>query len=397
MNKNEDEHAKSLLYHGDDGKAFLPVSVIYGPNGGGKSGVLEAFNCLVQRVMWPIMLMDAETHRFLLENSDFSKCIPFRFNETSPTEPTEFAIFFRVSGFEFRYALSLYNDEIICESLHKRKIGVKRSAMIFERDENGVTLGASMRKEHINTKVNAKMPYLSFLVINYDVESIKMIERWFMVCAGYYMYQKFPNSLIESNAKLNATSESIFDKKIFLQIVSEIDIPIDDYFLEGDKERFNEIYIARKKGDNTYNLNLREESNGTRKLFQLLPIALFTLKAGGVLTIDEMDAGLHPKLLRYIIKLFKNKKINKNNAQLIFTSHDVTTMKGDLFRRDEIWFAAKDDDGASEIYSLYEIRDTSGERVRANAPFDKHYMLGKYGADPYLSNIFSEEWGANSE
>jgi len=395
---NIDEHAESLLHHGDDDKTFLPVSVIYGPNGGGKSGILEAFNCLIQRITWPLILMklEGENQRSFMERSDFSKCVPFLFNETSPNEPTEFTIFFRVDGLEFRYALSLFKNDVVAESLHSKKIGVKRSAMIFERDKNGVTLGASMRKDHINTNVSPNMPYLSFLSISYNIAKIYSINQWFMMCSLYYTAQGIPSILIEPP---KVTPNDIFDKKRFLEIVAEIDIPIDGYAIKhgDDKDSAHDIYVIRKKDGKTFNLNLREESQGTRKLFNLLPIALVALKAGGVLIIDEMDASLHPKLLRYIIKLFKNKKVNTNNAQLIFTSHDVTTMKGDLFRRDEIWFAAKNDEGASEIYTLYEIRDTDGTRVRANAPFDKQYMQGRYGADPYLSNMLSDEWMENRE
>jgi len=396
---NIDEHIESLLHHGDDSKFFLPVSAIYGPNGGGKSGILEAFNCLVQRITWPISLMkmDNVQQKALMEHLDFAKCTPFMFNETSPTEPTEFTIFFRTSGLEFRYVLSLNIDNIAFESLHMKKIGGTRSAMLFERNQNGVTLGASMRKENVNTEVNANMPYLSFLAINYKIKNIELVSTWFMMCSLYHIFQSVPFIQLELVGMPN--NDIAFDKKLFLQMVNEIDITIDDYCIaHGEhKEKSNEIYTIRKKGNQAYNLNLREESQGTRKLFQLLPVALLALKSGGVLVIDEMDASLHPKLLRYIIKLFKNKKFNNNNAQLIFTSHDVTTMKGDLFRRDEIWFAAKNDEGVSEIYSLYEIRDTDGARIRANAPFDKQYLQGKYGADPYLSNILSEEWGKNHE
>ena len=105
--------------------------------------------------------------------------------------------------------------------------------------------------------------------------------------------------------------------------------------------------------------------------------------------IDELDAKLHPKLLRYVISMFKNPKVNKNGAQLIFTSHDMATMKNTVFRRDEIWFAALDDNHSSEIYSLYEIRREDNERVNSTAAFDKQYLEGRYGADPYLQNMLN--------
>ena len=66
-------------------------------------------------------------------------------------------------------------------------------------------------------------------------------------------------------------------------------------------------------------------------------------------------------------------------------------MNSQVFRRDEIWFACKNAEKESEIYSLYEIRDENGEHIRANASFSKQYLAGKYGADPYLDKMLNWE------
>ena len=107
--------------------------------------------------------------------------------------------------------------------------------------------------------------------------------------------------------------------------------------------------------------------------------------------VDELDAKLHPKLLRYVILLFKDPELNKGGAQLLFTSQDVSTMRNDVFRRDEIWFAARDEDEASQLWSLSDLHEPNGNLVSKNAAFDKQYLSGRYGADPYLTRI--EEWG----
>ena len=108
--------------------------------------------------------------------------------------------------------------------------------------------------------------------------------------------------------------------------------------------------------------------------------------------IDELDAKLHPKLLRYVISLFKNKEINKYGAQLLFTSHDMYTLKNTIFRRDEIWFAAENASHESEIYSLHEIRGEDNDRIKNTAAYDKQYLEGRYGADPYLSNMLGGDF-----
>ena len=111
-----------------------------------------------------------------------------------------------------------------------------------------------------------------------------------------------------------------------------------------------------------------------------------------MVVVDELDAKLHPKLLRYIIMLFKNPDVNQHGAQLLFTSHDMSTMKNTVFRRDEIWFAAEDDDHQSKIYSLSDIRQEDNTRIKNTAAYDKQYLEGRYGADPYFSNMTGGDW-----
>ena len=124
--------------------------------------------------------------------------------------------------------------------------------------------------------------------------------------------------------------------------------------------------------------------------FSVLPYVIIALNEGRLIIIDELDAKLHPKLLKYIITLFKTPDINKNGAQLLFTSHDLTTMNNTVFRRDEIWFAALNSARESEIYSLYDIRTVDDKHINNTASYSKQYLDGRYGADPYLRNIL--EW-----
>ena len=155
-----------------------------------------------------------------------------------------------------------------------------------------------------------------------------------------------------------------------------------------------EIYLTHESSDGT-ELELGEESNGTRKLLNLVPPFLRALEGGCLVVSDELDAKLHPKLLKYLITLFTNRAINKNGAQLVFTSHDMTTLNSSVFRRDEIWFAAKTPEGPSTLYSLSGIADVDGKRVRTQNSYDKRYLAGRYGADPYLKGML--EWGGADE
>ena len=110
-----------------------------------------------------------------------------------------------------------------------------------------------------------------------------------------------------------------------------------------------------------------------------------------LINLDEDVSFDFVRVLKYIIMMFNDMKISRHGAQLIFTSHDLSTMNSEVFRRDEIWFAAKGNKENSKLYSLVEFKNDKGESVRKDAKFDKQYLEGKYGADPYLRKII--DWG----
>lgn len=358
---------------------LLPVGVLYGPNGGGKTNLLRALSCLISLVVRPIRELEKNRNPLIVQQP--VDCNPFLFDETSSLEPTEFRIYFRQRENEYQYYLSIFEGEVIAESLSRRKIGAKKPARLFDRDESGIVLGSSLKSKGLNTSVNAKMPYLSFLAINYDLDYIRDAQDWFEAC----IIRSYANPFVERQIILS--KDDAFEKN-FIRLLNDMDIDISGYrFDEGDKH----FYLQRVLNDRSYELPFTKESAGTQKLFAALPVVLIALREGRLLVIDELDAKLHPKLLRHVISLFKNPEINKHGAQLLFTSQDISTMKNTVFRRDEIWFAAIGDDHASEIYSLYDIRREDDERVNSTAAFDKQYLEGRYGADPYLQNMLDVE------
>ena len=190
-----------------------------------------------------------------------------------------------------------------------------------------------------------------------------------------------------------AVSKSEDVKRLMLQMIQEMDLDIIDFRVEENENDRIEVFTKHIVNDYEAELNLFDESSGTKKLFGLLPFIAKSLLKGTTLVIDELDAKIHPVLLRYLIMTFSDMEKNKNGAQLIFTSHDLSTMNSEVFRRDEIWFAALDENHSSQVYSLYEIRREDNERVNNTAAYDKQYLEGRYGADPYLQNMLSGgEW-----
>ena len=132
---------------------------------------------------------------------------------------------------------------------------------------------------------------------------------------------------------------------------------------------------------------MEEESAGTLKMFALYQKLQDVLQKGGVYCIDELNARLHPLLVRNFILIFLNPEVNVNHAQLIFTTHDTWQLSNQLLRRDEIWFTEKDSDGVSTLYSLADFVDEDGSKIRKDESYEKNYLLGKYGAIPTLKTI----------
>ena len=136
--------------------------------------------------------------------------------------------------------------------------------------------------------------------------------------------------------------------------------------------------------DKTASIPLEEESDGTLKMFALYPALQDALETGGLLCIDELNARLHPLLVRSFLITFLDPKINKNHAQIVFTTHDTWQLSNNLLRRDEIWFTDKAEDGTTTLYSLADFVDKDGDKIRKDESYEKNYLLGKYKAIPSL-------------
>ena len=373
------EFSESLIEK-DSASPLLPVSVIYGPNGGGKTNLIKALACLISTVVKPIRDLGKTRERLIIQHK--TPCIPFLLDEESKENGTEFLIFFRTGGNEYRYSLSLKKEQVLSESLHWKAIGGKKPGLVFDRIDGDISLGSRINKSSVNTNVNPKMPYLSFLAINYNFPIIAEVIKWFESC----IIRNYANMDIESSFIVFSDDSW---KNRFIRAMNDLDIDIVDYRINEDENR---VYTTRLVDGRSYDLPYDYESAGTKKLISVLPFILLALHEGRPTVIDELDAKLHPKLLRYIINLFRNPEINRHGAQLLFTSQDLTTMRNDVFRRDEIWFAYESEAHDSRIYSLYDIRDENDRHINNTAAYDKQYLEGRYGADPYLQNILGDEW-----
>ena len=385
-----DMQAAAISEHEDriikdyDGEAYLPVAAIYGPNGGGKSNVLEAISKLVAKILRPIYATaDTEGHAFLQRKIIVE---PFAFLEEYRESPTEFELFFRTDSAEYRYILHVKRDVVMYESLDRVKLETGRRSALFTRDDNGIVLKGAFAKLKVSDDLSKTLTLLSYLGIAYKGNSVvKDVLGWFE--SGVH-FLNYGNPIQELRMAVSSSEEV---KQLMLEMIQEMDLDIVDFRVEEKEDDKIEVLTKHRVGDVETEINLSDESSGTKKLFGLLPFIAASLLDGTVLVIDELDAKIHPLLLGHVIMMFNDMKINRRKAQLIFTSHDLSTMNSEVFRRDEIWFVAKGNAQNSKLYSLVEFKNEKGESVRKDAKFDKQYLEGKYGADPYLRRII--DWG----
>ena len=378
------EHEDRIIKDKDE-ELYLPVSAVYGPNGGGKSNVLEALHSLVTKVLRPLYATSnneeiaIKMKKLVIE--------PFAFEEGTRNEPTEFELFFRTEMAEYRYELAVKKEIIEYERLDRIKLETGRKSALFERDEDEITLKGAFARLKTSDELSDTLPLLSYLGITYSKnEVVQDVLDWFDEEIDFLNYG---NPMQELRM---AVSKSEDVKRLMLQMIQEMDLDIVDFRVDEKENDRIEVFTKHIVDEYESELNLYDESSGTKKLFGLLPFIAKSLLRGTTLVIDELDAKIHPVLLKYLIMTFSNMEKNKKGAQLIFTSHDLSTMNSEVFRRDEIWFVAKGKRQNSKLYSLVEFKNKKGESVRKDAKFDKQYLEGKYGADPYLRKII--DWGS---
>ena len=384
---NITDHENEIIVDNNDGAKYLPLASIYGPNGSGKSNVLSALNSLLVKIMRPICAA-CDKNDCSEKNKKKPNIVPFRFDIISINEPTEFEIFFRSKKAEYKYVLHVKEDIVIYESLSKLNFNSSKEIKLFYKDTNlskQIWLNKTYFKNINVSGISESLPILSYLgITNKDIDVIKDVLRWL---EGGIETVNYGNPYTEARILL---IKGNFKKEMLIKMLKEADIDIDGYRTE-EKDEEIKVFTKHIVDDYEQELSLADESNGTVKLFALLPMIIDSIKRGTTLVVDELDAKLHPKLLEYIIELYRNPSKNKKGAQLVFTSHDLMTMTAELFRRDEIWFVAKNNEQASKLYSLVEFKKENGKAPRKDEKYGKQYLEGRYGADPYFKRMINWE------
>lgn len=388
------EHESHVVDIAND--KLLKVAAIYGANASGKSNVYDAFDYMTYYVAESFNFGGEEDSRRKKEN-DYPKVTPFLFDERSCDEETTFEVFYvdnaENSGKIYQYGFSLKRDEVVEEWLYsKAKTARNNYRTIFYRKKgeeleiNGFSknhvenIKASLNKETLIVSLGAKL----------RVAKLKKVRDWFLnndildfgdPAENFFRSRMLPEDFVDSKEVQGNVVKyfASFDEAI--QDFNVEKLPQED---EKETSKSYRIDALHKMTDSQKMaaIPLKMESSGTLKMFALYPSLKDVLDNGGTLFIDELNARLHPLLVRNIILTFLSPEINTQNAQLIFTTHDIWQFSNELLRRDEIWLVKKNRDGVSELYSLADFKDEDGNKVRRDEALSKKYLTGIYGAIP---------------
>ena len=388
---------------------LLPSVAIYGKNGGGKSNIIRAFWLAVQFIR--------NAQRTQHEKASIP-VHPFLLDDISADMPSSFEFQYVLDGVRYVYGFSATKTEVTEEYLfHAPK---RQKALVFSRTGQTFSFRENPEKKRRQLISEAVAPNQLYFAVACTMNETACIEamRWFREAIFFSRdYTDIPEQLLtyqEDPAMLQSISNyarmadvGIQDMKFEVKdtdLIDEKKFPPD--LPEGIKTALVQFMKALADAPNAsetklrlgeinavsfhrgidrdgkaalYELQLSDESDGTRKLMALAPAIVRVLSSGGLLLVDELEKEMHPMLVELVVSKFQSPVSNPNHAQLIFTTHNTELLSMELLRKDQLYFVDKSrKNGASTLYSISEFGTGTNENIR------KGYLMGKYGATPDL-------------
>lgn len=375
------------------GVRLLKSAVIYGANASGKSNLMGAIN------FFRMFVLTSSRETQVEEEIQVD---PFQLSTDCDGKPSRFEIVFFQDNTKYKYGFEADSRCIHAEWLFSNSSS--RDAELFTRTKDKIECNYDRFKEGkgLEEKTRPNALFLS-VVAQFNGEIAAVILKWFRNL-GFISATRNP----ALRFTVERLSNPLFAARVLdMSRVADLGIsnliPKLSHYTEADLPGMPEVsrktMVGRLKNVelktihqkfdsennpvNSVEFDLeKNESEGTKKYLAMTGPLIDTLEDGKVLVIDELDARMHPLLSRAIVSLFNSAKNNKD-AQLIFATHDTNLLNRNFFRRDQVWFTEKDAFGASSLYSLSEIK------VRKDASFGKDYILGKYGAVPFIGDFNS--------
>ncbi|RKR82916.1 hypothetical protein BDD43_3109 [Mucilaginibacter gracilis] len=388
------EHQDTNIY-AKNKEELLKTVLLYGSNASGKSKIMDAF------VFFRWSIINSATDKQSKQPIDTE---PFLLNTRTRKQPSYFEAEFLINKTKYRYGFEADAKSIQKEWLLEVKATTSNPLFLridqkFEINEakfpDGIGLDKRTRKNALflsvaaqwNTRLGEQI--VSWFDSIYTVHGM-MDDDYKNLTTSMLKesnYAKLINELIQK-ADLGINGIDALDiSELKEEILDKIPPELREEFKERMERDMKPVFATHNVYDDHGKIVEQQpfsmagvESEGTRKFYNLSGVLTDAVLNGRLVVIDELDARLHTLLTRAIIQLFNSNKI-KTEAQLFAVSHDTALLDKDLLRRDQIYFVEKDQFGATKVQTLV------GYKARKEAPYDKNYLEGKYGAIPFIENL----------
>lgn len=376
-----------------DGHKALNLIAIYGANGSGKSNLLQAMGIF-------IFLLVRSSSR---ASTDKLKYDPFLLRDGWEKMPTEFEAVFSIKEVRYRYGFSYNETHILTEWLLRK--GAGREVKIFRREEDTIDPSSALKgnQKVIDAAIEATRENALFLgtLDMLNIEIANEIFEFFQQTLYVDGMNTGSYGKMESVWGGNVVKKEVTDhlKRLKLGLV-DVEARKNDLSQQGTASHEYQVLASHKYYDSAGKPTnklvswdyFERESSGSVKALEMGAPIVGILASGGRLIIDEIEAKMHPLLTLDTINLFLNKETNPKNAQLIFSTHDTNLLSYAKMRRDQIYFAEKNEWESTEIYSLSDfvyVNETDGSQTKERPDTDKEtrYIEGRYGAVPVLGPL----------
>lgn len=404
LSTNKDNsHSENLLSFKNE--RILPNVAIYGANAAGKSNLHKALTAAI------IMIRNSNN----LQVDQPLMVTPFLLDSKSRFDKTKFDFIYTYNDVKYEYGFVLDSNHVWEEYLYEYKSS--KPSLIFERSEINKYKFTTKTKSQLSQIVDKNTSNKLFLATasSWNSDLTRDAYMWFATMIDTYdsqnledlMYTEFDRHQNNNDSSLNT---------FMLHLLQKADINISNFNYKSIKREVNQLPfelppelqglmnpipsakkvleqcrivtshpVVENGEKKEYLLNYFDESNGTKRLFTYGSVLKNALENGRTIIIDEIDNALHPAMTKSLIEMFQNPNINKNNAQLIFNTHEIGLLDLNLFRRDQIYFVENNKTGVSDLYSLDEFSPRKSENIQ------KGYLQGRYGAMPFV-NLEDIEW-----
>lgn len=427
-----DQRSHKDHVYAENGVELLKIAALYGANGAGKSNLIKAVAALQRIVLDGGKSSLDELDQFKLGSSEL--------------RPTTLEIEYVIDELAYIFGVSVKEGSIVEEWLYQSGFGKKDDQLLFHRKIKGNLLNIQLANHYTDTAEGEfRRKFYQDELLKEDVllfkeladlkegfEEVKHAYEWVVS----HLYVMFPRSRPDGLAttlgfpsKLNVfANESLYSFHTGIVQIETKTTEIEEFFGHENKELiddiqknlrsrkgFMQLLSQSKFGDSTeiiavlengkalvkeivtkhknskgelVDFTLDQESDGTNRLLDFIPIFFKAISSPSTVLIDEIDQSIHPALLKELVQKFADNKATK--GQLIFTTHESNLLDQAIFRRDEIWFVEKHE-GATQLYPLSDFD------IRLDLDIRKGYLNGRFGAIPFLGNLANLNWEQYAE